>query len=178
MRVYLDTGVFIDYLSARTTSALRTSGRRGRALADIPTDAEQLLRVLAQKHQAATSCLTYYEVEEALFKLLAIAAKGNPNAQKLLVPAARSLMIQTQMVVRSFRISVLDLTSGIIETQLKTVELEGIRAADALHIATALEFRAELIVSTDDGVLGLHEMLSTNSGKVKCLDTNDALRLL
>ena len=43
MRIYFDTGVFIDYLSGRGNSAalLRTADRRGRTPADIAADAER-----------------------------------------------------------------------------------------------------------------------------------------
>jgi predicted nucleic acid-binding protein len=180
VRVYLDTGIFIDYLSSLSPSGLRTAGRRGRSLAQLSSDAADLLKVLAQKHQAATSCLTYYEVEEALYKQLATAAKGIPRAAKLLVPAARSLIVQTQVVIKTFGIRVLDLNAAIVDLQIRTTELqkEGIRAADALHVATALEFKAELIVSTDHKLLKLHESLSLGATKIKCLDVHAALQIL
>jgi len=171
LKIYLDTGIFIDYLSARSNSGLRTAGRRGRSLSQISTDAE---------HQAATSCLTYYEVEEALYKSLALSAKGVPHAQKLLVPAARSLMIQAQGVVQTFGIVALNVTPATIALQLQTTILstEGIRAADALHIATALEYEAELLVTADEQILNLDNMLSVPSGKLRCLDSDGALQLL
>lgn len=180
MRVYLDAGIFIDYLSARGSPGLRTAGRRGRSLAQISADAEALLNRASRKHRVATSCLTYYEVEEALYKQLSTAAKGIPHAEKLLVPIARSLMIQTQMVVKSFGIVALDLTASTIALQLQTTSLqtEGIRAADALHIATAIDFGAELIVSADSSILGLDESITTRTGKLKCLDSHAALQIL
>jgi hypothetical protein len=115
VRVYLDTGIFIDYLSARGNPGLRSAGRRGRSLLQIASDAEDLLVRISQKHRSATSCLTYYEVEEALYKQLSIAAKGVPGAEKLLVPVARSLMVQTQTVIKTFGIVALDLTSATID---------------------------------------------------------------
>ena len=44
MRVYFDTGVFIDFLSTRgnTNSILRSSERRGRTPAEVAVDAERL----------------------------------------------------------------------------------------------------------------------------------------
>lgn len=180
MRVYLDTGIFIDYLSARGHAGLRTAGRRGRSLTQLSTDAEQLLERLSRRHQAATSCLTYYEVEEVLYKQLYAGARGVSKAQKLLVPAARYIVVQTQMVVKAFKIAVLDLTSRTVDLQLQTIKLqaEGVRAADALHIATAVDFGAELVVSADDQILGLHEGLTTATGKLKCLDAHAALQIL
>ena len=100
VRVYFDTGVFIDYLSTRgnTTAILRPSERRGRAPAEIAADAERLFEKVSSAHTGATSCLTYYEVEEALYRMLAQAAKGVSRADTLLIPAARSITTQVQIV--------------------------------------------------------------------------------
>ena len=137
MRVYLDTGVFIDYLSTRgsANALLRSSERRGRFPAEIGADAERLFEKVSRIHVGATSCLTYYEVEEALYRLLAQSAKGISRADTLLIPAARSITTQVQIVVELFNISVLDLTSGTVRLQLQQLDLQtrGIRAADALH---------------------------------------------
>jgi len=180
LKIYLDTGIFIDYLTAPASHGLRTAGRGTRSISQVALDAEKLLRMASQKHQAATSCLTYYEVEEALYKSLALSAKGVPHAQKLLVPAARSLMIQAQGVVQTFGIVALNVTPATIALQLQTTILstEGIRAADALHIATALEYEAELLVTADEQILNLDNMLSVPSGKLRCLDSDGALQLL
>ena len=181
MRIYLDTGIFIDFLDARGnyTSGLRSTARRGRSLALIAADAEQIFNVVS-KHQAATSCLTYYEVEEALYRELSSATKGVSHANKLIIPAAHSLMTQTQMVLKLFGIAALELTPQIVQLQLQTLELQthGVRAADALHVATAMHFGAELIVSADDGILQLDQVLATSQGKLRCLDTDAALKLL
>lgn len=180
MKIYLDTGIFIDYLTARSNHGLRTAGRGTRSISQVALDAEKLFNIAVQKHQAATSCLTYYEVEEALYKLLAPTAKGMPHAQKLLVPIARSLMVQTHEAVQIFGIVALDLKPATIALQLQTTILstEGIRAADALHVATALEFGAELLVSADEQILNLDNMLSVPSGKLRCLDSDVALQML
>lgn len=88
MRVYFDTGVFIDFLSklGQTNAILRSSERRGRAPAGLAVDAERLFEVVSRTHIGATSCLTYYEVEEALYRLLAQSAKGVSRADRLLIP--------------------------------------------------------------------------------------------
>ncbi len=104
MRVYLDTGVFIDYLSARGgANALRSSERTGRTPGAIVADAERLFEVVGNRHLGATSCLTYYEVEEALYRQLAQSTKGISHADSLLIPAARSITTQVQMVIELFR---------------------------------------------------------------------------
>jgi hypothetical protein len=120
VRVYFDTGIFIDYLSTRgsANALLRSSERRGRSPADIATDAERLFKNVGKGHIGATSCLTYYEVEEALYRLLAQSAKGISRADMLLIPAARSITTQVQIVVELFNILVLDLTSGTVRLQL------------------------------------------------------------
>jgi len=101
VRVYFDTGVFIDYLSmlGHTNAILRSSQRRGRTPADMAVDAERLFETVSRRHIGATSCLTYYEVEEALYRLLAQSAKGVSRADTLLIPAARSMTTQVQIVV-------------------------------------------------------------------------------
>ena len=74
----------------------------------------------------------------------------------------------------------LDLTSGTIRTQLQQIELQtrGVRAADALHAATEIAFDADLIVSTDDGLLQLDGILVNGRGrKILCQDTDMALQL-
>ncbi len=183
MRVYFDTGVFIDFLSTlgNTNAVLRPSERRGRAPADVAADAEQLFEKASRTHTGATSCLTYYEVEEALYRLLAQSAKGVSRADKLLIPAARAITTQVQIVVDLFNISVLDLTSGTVRLQLQQLDLQtrGIRAADALHAASAIAFDADLLVSTDDALLRLDGVLENTRGrKMLCRDTDLALHLL
>jgi predicted nucleic acid-binding protein len=183
VRVYFDTGAFIDYLSARGTAnaLLRSSVRRGRAPADIASDAELLFEKVSRTHFGATSCLTYYEVEEALYRMLVQSAKGISRADTLLIPAARSITTQVQILVELFSISVLDLTSGTVRLQLRQRELQtrGVRAADALHIATAIEFDADLLVSADDSILELDGILVNKRGaNILCRDTDIALQLL
>ncbi len=182
MRVYFDTGVFVDYLSARGSNAiLRSSKRRGRTPGDLAQDAERIFEKVSRKHVGATSCLTYYEVEEALYQLLAQSAKGVSQASALLVSAARSITTQVQMVVDLFRISSLDLTPDTVRLQLQQLELQtrGIRAADALHIASAIAFEADLFVSTDQTLLALdHVLVNKRGSKIRCFDTDSALTLL
>jgi hypothetical protein len=183
VRVYFDTGVFIDYLSAfgNMNAILRSSGRRGRTPAAIALDAERLFERVGRVHAGATSCLTYYEVEEALYRLLAQSAKGAPRADTFLIPAARSITTQVQIAIELFNISVLDLTAATVRLQLQQIDLQrrGIRAADALHAASAIAFDADLLVSTDEAVLQLDQVLvNTRGRKIICRDTDLALHLL
>lgn len=183
MRVYFDTGVFIDYLSARgfANAILRSSGRRGRTPAEMAADAELLFERVGRAHTGGTSCLTYYEIEEALYRLLAQSAKGVSLADVLIIPVARSIATQVQMMVDLFNIAVLDLTLGTVRIQLQQIDLQtrGIRAADALHAASAIAFDADLLVSTDDALLQLDGILmNTRGGMIVCRDTNSALQLI
>ncbi len=183
MRVYLDTGVFIDYLSAlgNTNSILRSSERRGRSPAEIAVHAERLIEKVSRSHSGATSCLTYYEVEEALYRVLSQSAKGVSLADTLLIPTARSITTQVQIVVDLFKISVLDLTTATVRLQLQHLDLQtrGIRAADALHVASAIAFDADILVSTDDALLQMDGfLLNSRGGKILCRDTDSALLLL
>lgn len=101
MKVYIDTGVFIDYLSSQAIagSSLRSVDRRGRTPQKLFEDAENVLKIVASSHTGATSSLTYYEVEEALFKQLTSVASMT-NASTIRVLAARSIVPQTITAVR------------------------------------------------------------------------------
>lgn len=59
-------------------------------------------------HNAFTSALTFYEVEEALYRQLGNATKGISHASTLLVPMARSIVVQMTIAVRYYRINVLN----------------------------------------------------------------------
>lgn len=183
MKVYIDTGVFIDYLSPQAIAGamLRSTNRRSRSPKKLFEDAENALKMIASSHTGATSSLTYYEVEEALFKQLTSVATGMANASTLRVLAARSIVPQTLTAVRFFGISVLDLTAAIVEAQLSNVELyiRGIRAADALHVASAIYFGAEVLISVDEDVLKLDGVITNRSGvPIKFCDTDVALTIL
>ena len=183
MRVYFDTGVFIDYLSKRgaANEILRSTARRGRNPAEIAADAERLFETVAKDHTGATSCLTYYEVEEALYRLLTQSAKGVSRADTFSIPAARSIATQVQIFVELFNITVLDLTAGTVRLQLQQLDLQtrGIRAADSLHAASAIAFDADYLVSTDEALLQMNGRLANGSGnRIRCLDSDSALQYL
>ena len=183
MKVYIDTGVFIDYLSSQAIagSSLRSQGRRGRNPQKLFEDAEKVLKAVASSHTGATSSLTYYEVEEALFKQLTSVAKGMANANKIRVLAARSIVPQTMTAVRFFNLNILDLTAATVESHLSNVELyvRGIRAADALHVASAIDFDAEVLISVDEDLLKLDGIIANKTGiSIKFCDTDIALTIL
>jgi hypothetical protein len=72
VKVYLDSGVFIDFLSGRghAGSYLRSVDRRGRSPVRLLADAEACLAAILDRHDGMTSSLTCYEVEEALYREL------------------------------------------------------------------------------------------------------------
>lgn len=85
------------------------------------------------------------------------------------------------MMVEVFNVSALDLTPATVSVQLQQIDLQtrGIRAADALHAATAIAFDADLLVSTDDALLQLDGILrNARGGEIICRDTDLALQLL
>jgi hypothetical protein len=99
VKVYIDTGLFIDCLTSRgpVGAYLRTAAGRGRSPAALCIDAECCLSKIAQSHKGITSSLTYYEVEEALFRELVRKNTGVAHAKKYLIPAARSAITQVMM---------------------------------------------------------------------------------
>jgi hypothetical protein len=103
MRAYLDSGIFIDYLIGRGHAGtyLRAADRRGRSPAQLGEDAEASLTLLATNHEAMTSCLTCYEVEEAMYRKLKSSTSGVPNANKYLIVSARPTVIQTLRIIEN-----------------------------------------------------------------------------
>ena len=183
MKVYVDTGILIDYLSKQALggASLRSTARKGRDSQKLHGDAAQLLKCVADDHEGATSCFTYYELEEALHKRWEAEAKGVVNAAALRVLAARSIMPQAAMVILFFQLKVLDLTAAIVAEQLNhtAVHVAGVRAADALHVTSAVVFGADIIVSADDDILQLDGQVTNSAGKqMICTDSDGAVLVL
>lgn len=183
MKVYLDSGVFIDYLIGRghTGPYLRAVNRRGRAPERLLTDAEACLTSILERHSGITSSLTCYEVEEALYRALRGSTAGEPNTNRFIIPAARAVITQTLMTIDLFRIVLVDLTSAVVTAQCGNLELQkrGVRAADALHITTALAEEAQVFITTDADLIRLDDVFENRSGiRLRCLDTDKAIELL
>jgi len=181
VKAYLDSGVFIDFLVGRSHAGpfLRSSARRGREPSQLGKDAEACLERLSLGHVILTSSLTCYEVEEAFYRELkrsAIVAQGD----RFLIPAARALITQTLTIIDLFGIEVVDLTSAIVTAQCQNIELQkrGIRAADSLHVTTAVLAGADLLITADDDLLRLDRVFSTAGGVLRCVDSDDALSLI
>jgi hypothetical protein len=197
MRVYLDTGLFIDYICGRGVSGegLRATRRRGRSPQKLFDDADALFTLIGQKHAGATSALTCCEVEEAYYKVLAARPSVSPwrnvflNLRKgrmvgpayrrqFLVPAARSMVPQMLLAAQLFGVQICDLTLQTANAQLALVVLQtsGIRAADALHVTSASLWAADVVVSADSGVLSLDGQVPNARGALmRCWDSDVAL---
>lgn len=183
MKIYIDTGVFIDYLAERspTGSYLRTAPRRGRTVSQLSDDGTQLLERIKSKHQGLTSCLTLYEVETILYQTLASFYGGRSDSRRYLVISARSLTTQVMSVLERHNIEVMDLTLELFKNTVAEIELQAraIEAGDSLHITTAIINNAEVIVSSDRDLLNLDGLLRNKNGNIiQCLDTDRALLLL
>ena len=183
MKAYIDSGVFIDYLIGRghTASFLRATERRGRAPAQLLADAEACFAAILDHHEGITSSLMCYEVEEALYGELRRSAAGVPNADRFIIPAARAVITQALVTVDLFRITLVDLTSAVVTAQCGNIELQrrGVRAADALHVTTALTHGAQLFITTDAALIALDGIFKGATGSMlRCADTDEARRLL
>lgn len=183
MKVYLDSGVFIDYLIGKALAGaiLRKAARRGRAPQQLLTDAETCFAAIAANHAAITSTFTCYEVEEALYGALTKAPEHFAGERQLRIAAARATMSQILVTADLFRISLVDVSKSLVAAVAANTELlaRGIRAADALHFATALNEGVDLFITTDARLTKLNARFSNSSGMLlRCLDTHEAIPFL
>ncbi len=85
------------------------------------------------------------------------------------------------MVIKFYDLLVLDLTAAIVERQMREGQLQrlGVRSADSLHMASAIVFGAEIVLTGDRRLLSLNNQLRNSSGDlIKCVDTDTALSIL
>ncbi len=183
MRVYLDTGVFIDYFINRSHAGhyLRTGRRRGRTPKKLHKDVVSCLSRISRRHEGLTSCLALYELEQALVTELKKVYKGSSHLNPFIISSARSAVIQGMTVAQIYNIKLLDVSENIVLKQLQevTLQLQGIMAADSLHIVTAVQADADIIISTDTHIHKLNNVFQTSRGsQIRCVDTDVALTLL
>ena len=183
MRVYLDTGLFLDYLAPRSHAGtfLRTANRRGRNINDLSEDAAKCLACISKMHEGMTSCLILYEVEHTMYEKLKVLSTGLTNHHRYLITSARSLTIQILSMVRYHGIRILELSQSIFEKAASELELQNraVRIADSIHMATAMMNSADVIVSADDHLLGLDCVFKNPNGdQIRCVETDVALTLL
>lgn len=183
MRVYVDTGIFIDYLAQEHpgASGLRSAERRGRSPLKLYDDAKTVLRTVADGHEGATSVLTLYEVEEALLKVLSSNIRGSERASALRVVASRPIMQQALIMTRQYAIAILDLTGEHahgLSTETALMD-RGVRAADGLHLMSACAFDADVVLATDRHLHGLDGVLLNRRNRpIRCLDSDEAHMML
>lgn len=183
MRVYLDTGVFVDYLIYRSHAGayLRKRGRRNRTVEDLHKDVSECLSKIERSHDGFTSSLTLYEAEEALFSKLMKSSIGIGDRTKYIIASGRVVTIQILAIKNSFNLRILELSEDVIKKQVRETDLQikGVRTADSLHLATAMLNNADLIVTTDRHLLKLSGVFRNQKGThIQCVDTNEAKKLL
>jgi hypothetical protein len=183
MNVYFDTGPFLDYLSRRghVGPFLRHSERRGRSVELLAEDAEHCFGKAQAHHKSVTSSITLYEVENALYLALSKESAGLSNRHQYLITSARSVTIQVLSVVEFHSIDVLPLTQAVFERAVTELELQrrGIKAADSLHVASALASDADLIITADDDILKLDKAFTNSRGEpIQCMDSDVGKNLL
>jgi hypothetical protein len=116
-----------------------------------------------------------------MYRELKRSASGVADGGRYLIPAARAVLTQTLMTIEAFGIELVELTQDVVLTQCRDIALQmkGVRAADALHVTTALLHDADLLLSADTGTLRLDGELKTITGKaLRCLDTDSGMGLL
>ena len=183
MKVYLDTGFFIDYFIDRGHSGtlLRTDDRRGRTVQQLCEDAQRCMVKVCQNHNGITSSLTLVEAETALFDALQKASSQVPDKYRYIISSARAQAVQVMTAAKFNNIRVYALTQDVLNTVLTKLELQqyGIRAADAAHVATAAIAEADILISTDKKIIGLDKKIKNDSGVIiRCVDTDEAIIML
>ncbi len=186
MKVYLDTGVFLDYLIYRGHAGLllREKARRNRTIQQLSTDVTECLNKIQKSHEGFTSSLTLYEAEEALFSAILESSKSiipTPYKHRYIIMSSRIIIPQILTTIDSYDLELLNLSEDIIRRQAYDAELQkrGVRAGDSLHIVTAIISNADIIISTDEDLLCLNEIFTNQNGiPIKCLDTNDSKNCL
>jgi hypothetical protein len=116
-----------------------------------------------------------------MYRELKRSASGVADGGRYLIPAARAVLTQTLMTIEAFGIELVELTQDVVLTQCQDIALQmkGVRAADALHVTTALLHDADLLLSADAGILRLDGEFKTITGKaLRCLDTDAGMGLL
>jgi len=189
VRVYLDTGVFVDYLLYRCSivnSYLRKRGRRNRTIQTLSNDVTVCLsKIGSNTHSAFTSAITFLEVEEIIFDRLKKARTQSstpiPHYMMHLITEARTSLFQIDGVIATYGISIAEYNRDVIDGVKAAQQLmqQKIQSRDAIHIITAMKENADLIISTDNDILNLHNKIQNDNGNnIRCLDTDQAKRIL
>jgi predicted nucleic acid-binding protein len=184
VRLYVDTSIFVDYLGRRATGGLhlRSGDRRGRSPEVLAHAAEQVLGAAARGgHEVFTSALTLYEAERTLHaQLHAKLAVGEPYRNKFLFSEARAFAMQVLLTLHIFDVEVVPLTHEIITSVVESLALrqQSLGTGDAIHLATALAVRADIVLSGDADICSADSHLTVGGKPLRCVDTDAALALL
>jgi len=124
--------------------------------------------------------LTFYEVEEALYKQLVAITRGIPHANSVRVTASRPIILQALVSARLFGLHILDVGEKTVDALASHEMLarRAVRAADGLHIVRAMHFDADLVLATDANLLALDGVLTNLRNRpIRCCDTDTALTM-
>lgn len=175
MKVYFDTGFFIDYFSSRTMPAIlmRTQGRRGRTIHQIQQHAQNIMYNIS-KHELFTSIISIEEYAILSYEHLNQTIKGTYNKKSFIrnIIKTESTKLFNLCIINNIRLIPLDNT--IINDAITNEGYDKLDFHDAIHIKTARDAKSDIIISTD-----LH-LLSHNNifDGIRILDTDEALKLL
>lgn len=183
MRIYIDTGIFFDYLIGRghVESILRKAGRRTRSNKQLSEDVFECFEKMRKKHDVFTSSITLYEAEDAMLRQLANDNKGTPYRETLSLMSARAVILQVQTIISMYSIQMVDLTKDVFDKAVseKSFQIEGVKTGDTLHFSTAILNDVDIIITGDNHFLSLDEKFINSRGiKIKCVDTDMAKGIL
>jgi len=185
MTVYIDTGVFIDYLIYRSLSGKlpRKVQRRRRSMSRLAKDVDSCLsKIKRNNYQALTSTLTLFEIENVMFQNIThYFKKGIAYKDSHVVISARIAINQGIATANTYNIKFLDLNNAIVHQMISSIvlQLKSIQSADSLHIITAIQNNAEIFISTDKHMTDLDNTIQNTNGKlIRFVDTDEALNIL
>jgi len=122
-----------------------------------------------------------FELENALVAELQRVYKGSSHLTPFIISSARSAVVQGMTVAQIYNVKLLDVSERIVLKQLQEedLQLRGIMAADSLHVVTAVQANADIIISTDNHIQRLDKIFQNEGGsQIRCVDTDVALTLL
>ncbi len=186
MRVYFDSGPFLDYLKFRIPHAefLRSEARRGRDPDQLAHDIEECLENLrGPEHPCFTSSLAFVELESALRRELRERSKRviTSHKQRFFLLSGRSLVEAAFLTCRLHEIEIVPVTARQIEFVLDSREMKdrGLSLADSIHLASAILLDAHVVLTADDELLKLDRVFTIQKGEeVRCLDSDELGELL
>ena len=180
MKVYLDTGFFIDYDSARNPVAisLRVAGRRNRSLRRVQTDAATTMDKL-RLHHSFTSTLAVIEYERAMFYSLHEMTRGVSSGQQNAEALSKFYAgLFLDIVCRQRHIRVIPLPANLIRAASVATRASSLELRDAIHLECAIGFDCDMIISPDEHFHRLDRRITISGRPVRIVDTNVAVRML